>query len=144
MGRKTHSYTTTQLLNRIKKGKDIGVLREYEDEMDAPTLGEFLQEELDQKGWKVSQLAEKIMLDRTFVYQMLSGKRQPNRVHLIRIALALQLSLEETQRMLRIAQKGELYPRVRYDAAIIFAVQKKLSVAEANEMLEELGEPPIL
>ncbi|MCM1284219.1 MAG: helix-turn-helix domain-containing protein [Muribaculaceae bacterium] len=139
-----HKCTTTQLINRIRKSDDLELLSDYDEDIDNPTVGKFLQEQLAKRDMGVSELASEIMLDRTFVYQMMSGTRMPNRTHLLRIALALRLSLDDAQRMLRIARKGELYPRIRRDAAIIFAVQKKLTISETNEMLEGLGEQTLL
>jgi hypothetical protein len=52
----------------------------------------------------------------------------------------MRLDVNETQRLLRIAKKGELYPRVQRDAAIIFCIQNRYSLIDTNELLESLGE----
>jgi hypothetical protein len=52
----------------------------------------------------------------------------------------MQLTVDETQRLLKIAQRGELYPRVKRDAAIIFCIQNKLTLYEMDDLLESVGE----
>ena len=41
-------------------------------------------------------------------------------------------------------QKTRLYPRIRYDAALIHGIEKKMSLEEVNAFLEEIGEEPLL
>lgn len=42
--------------------------------------------------------------------------------------------------MLSIAQRAQLYPRNRFDAAIIFALEHEMTLEETNALLEEIGE----
>ena len=58
----------------------------------------------------------------------------------LRTALALGLSLKETQRLLAVGGCGALYPRVRRDAAVIFALNQKMSLLQAEELLSSLPE----
>ena len=39
-----------------------------------------------------------------------------------------------------IAQRAQLYPRNRFDAAIIFALEHEMTLEETNALLEEIGE----
>lgn len=57
-------------------------------------------------------LIERSLISRPYVYQMLSGECLPGRDIALRIAFSLALTLEETQQLLRAAQRGELYPKV--------------------------------
>ena len=50
------------------------------------------------------------------------------------------LSLKETQRLLAVGGCGALYPRVRRDAAVIFALNQKMSLLQAEELLSSLPE----
>ena len=68
------------------------------------------------------------------------GERVPGRDILLRTALALGLSLKETQRLLAVGGCGALYPRVRRDAAVIFALNQKMSLLQAEELLSSLPE----
>ena len=45
--------------------------------------------------------------------------------------------------MLSICQRAILYPRNRFDAAIIYALEHDMSIDDLNDLLEEIGEPPL-
>ena len=59
------------------------------------------------------------------------------------IAFGLQLSVEETQKMLKLSGNLELYVRDKRDAAILFAIQHGRSIDEANDLLAQLGVLPL-
>ncbi|MBS7526923.1 hypothetical protein KHM83_09555 [Fusibacter paucivorans] len=65
------------------------------------------------------------------------------RDELIKLAIEKQFSLEETQRLLNLSDKGKLYPRFIRDAVIIHAISKMQTVAEVNVELKKLGERKI-
>ena len=52
--------------------------------------------------------------------------------------MLLQLDLEQTQRLLKIAQRNVLYPRVKTDAVAIFALEKKLNLEEYRELMDDI------
>ena len=79
-------------------------------------------------------------VSKSYGYQILRGERVPGRDILLRTALALGLSLKETQRLLAVGGCGALYPRVRRDAAVIFALNQKMSLLQAEELLSSLPE----
>ena len=79
-------------------------------------------------------------MSKSYGYQILRGERVPGRDILLRTALALGLSLKETQRLLAVGGCGALYPRVRRDAAVIFALNQKMSLLQAEELLSSLPE----
>ena len=45
--------------------------------------------------------------------------------------------------LLTLAGLSGLYPRIRRDAALIFAMQHKYTMQQANELLIEAGEAPM-
>lgn len=55
----------------------------------------------------------------------------------------MEATLTETSQLLRLAGHGSLYPKVRRDAAIIFAIEKKHTMQQANELLLSLQETPL-
>lgn len=52
----------------------------------------------------------------------------------------MHLTLDETQYLLKLALRGELYPRNRRDAALIYCIQHKLNLIDTELMLDQLGE----
>lgn len=65
---------------------------------------------------------------------------------LVRIANLFRnyLNLSDTQRLLDIGQKPRLYPRVRYDAAIIYGLEEKMTLEQMNSFLDEIEEETLL
>lgn len=119
-------------------------MQNHENEFDRTDLQTYLYELLKKTNLSIAQVIEKASISRSLAYQIFNGQRTPNRNLIIRIAIIMKLSLDETQRLLRIAKKGELYPRIRRDAAILFCIQHNLSLIDTNELLEDLGEAVLL
>lgn len=109
-----------------------------------PALPEYLQQLMERHDMTISVLIEKTLLSKSFVYQIFSGKRNPGRDILLRIAFAMHLSVEETQHLFLVGGKGALYPRVRRDAVIIYCLEEKMSLYDANDFLEYVSERGLL
>ena len=75
-----------------------------------------------------------------YIYQVFRGIKNPSRDVVLCIALALQLACPDTGQLLRIARMPALDARNRRDSVILFALNRKLSVPETNDILYELGE----
>lgn len=63
---------------------------------------------------------------------------------ILRISLAMKATVDETQRLLTLAEKGVLYPKVKRDAAILCCIETKKSLEYTNLFLEEHGEKKLL
>ncbi len=138
----------------MKRGKSTGALidelssvsniNDYldrnADEMIEDSLVNQLEELTQRVGLNRSTLAAKARLDRYYIYDIFSGRKVPGADKLICIALALGLDLEETERLLRLADRPGLYAWHPRDSVLIFAIQRHLSVDEANAMLYESGQ----
>ena len=109
-----------------------------------PELGSTLSRLLEERGWRAADAIRACYLERSYGYQMFNGTRPPTRNFLLRLALALELGEEEAQRLLRRAGRPELYPRSRYDAAVLYGLSHHLSLEETDELLLSLGEEGLL
>ena len=81
--------------------------------------------------------------ERSYVYHMMNGSRAPSRPFLLRLAIVLKLSYEETQRLLFITENPLLFARVEFDAVIIYALERHMGASEVNDLLGEVGEKPL-
>lgn len=135
-------YIGTKELMEVLEGSSsiADVLHEYESSVNNPPLNEYLARMLQAYGRTPVQLIHRTCLSKSFVYQILDGTRVPGRDVLLRMAFAIGLNLDETQRLLTIAGRGVLYPRVRRDAVVIFCLRKHRTLEQANDLLEEIGE----
>ena len=109
-----------------------------------PELRSTLSRLLEERGWRAADAIRACYLERSYGYQMFNGTRPPTRNFLLRLALALELGEEEAQRLLLRAGRAELYPRSRYDAAVLYGLTHRLSLEETDELLLSLGEEGLL
>ena len=58
---------------------------------------------------------------------------------MLALALAMGLTTEEAQRLLYYAGAKQLYVRDPWDSVIWYALEHRMSVGEANELLEKLN-----
>lgn len=135
--------TTTQLFKLINSEEYESFIQNYSDEITNPTATSFLKDLLDLKGIKPSELSRKALLDRSFTYQILNGTRKANRNLLLRFSFVLHLSLVETQHLLQIFQKGELYPRILRDVIIIYCINNNYDLFAANDFLIKQNQLPL-
>lgn len=114
------------------------------DAVNDPSLTDVLLRYLSKSGKSIAQIADGALLSPSFAYQIFSGVRKPGRNTLLSLALAFGLDVPETRRLLAVAQKGDLYPRERRDAAILFAIEHRYSLSETEELLRSAGEASLL
>ena len=130
--------TTSKLFARLRN-RDSG--EAFINQMqDAPTCARALREILEQVGVPVPQWIAGADISKSYGYQVLRGERTPGRDVLLRTALFLHLPLKQTQRLLALGGCGALYPKVRRDAAVIFALNQNMTLLETEELLASLPE----
>lgn len=130
--------TTSKLFHRLR-GRESGreLLRGAQR---APTCAQLLSRLIEGAGISATEWMAAADVSKSYGYQILRGERIPGRDILLRTALALHLSLKDTQRLLAVGDCGALYPRVRRDAAIIFALNQNMTLLETEELLNSLPE----
>ena len=69
-----------------------------------------------------------------------SGVKTPSRDKLLAIAVAMKLTLDECQMLLRLARVNELYVKNKRDSIIIFGLMKQLDTKELNALLYDMEE----
>ena len=134
---------TSDLLNRLKDFNDLESLSQYIKKIETngpPELNNYIKSIMQEKQICTVELVKRSLIERTYFYQILNGRKKPGRDKLIAIAIALKLSLEETQYLLVMAKEGSLYERRKRDCIIIFALSHELSVLDTNILLTKYSE----
>lgn len=136
-----YDKNTDELFVELREGNDVkNYLRQNRDEFVRP-LSEYLGSLLAQKNLSKQAVIEKSGVQREYAYHIFSGlKKNPSRPKILALAFAMNLTLEETQYLLRYAKQSPLYPRNPWDSVIISAIDQKLNVLQTNELLSQLGE----
>lgn len=138
--------TTDELLKQLQNEDKIEeYLSDYNNEFMDLSVAEYLEEMLKKYSLEKSEVINKSKLNQIYGYQIFSGvKGSPSRDKLLQIVFGMGLELKETQRLLKIAGVNELYPRGKRDSIIIFAINKKLSITECDDLLYDMNEKTIL
>lgn len=133
--------STNDLLKRLNSATSVSDLEKYNEETAQYSLvtsfTEYIEMYRKMTGISVAQLIADAEIQRNYGYQILNGTKKPGRNKVIALCLALKMSLEDTQRALTLAKEGILYPKNARDSIIIFCINKKMSVIETNELLDE-------
>ena len=133
---------TEQLLAMLQDTQSLQhFLDDHETDFLNITLTQYLALLLERHQLSRQEVYAASNLDRSLTYQIFNGSRRPSRNALLSIALGMHLTLPETQRLLKIAQRGELYPKNRRDAAVLFCIFQRMSLIEAELLLDSIGEP---
>lgn len=104
-------------------------------------MSEYLCDLITEKNLKKADVIRKSELNENYAYQLFSGlKKSPARDKLICLSIGMNLTLNETNSVLKLAGLSPLYPRVKRDSIIIIGFNENKSVIEINEMLFENGE----
>lgn len=103
------------------------------------SLSEHLHMLLTEKNLRRADVIRGSLLGRAYVYRIFAGDKIPSRDKLIALSFGLKLSEEETQKMLKLSGNRELYARDKRDALILFALQRNMSIMDANGMLLDHG-----
>lgn len=127
--------TTDELLNNIKNIYSIeNFIKDNRSEYFNMSTDEYLRRLIKEKCLKISQISTASCLG-DYVYKVFNGTRKANRDVYIAIGIAMQLEYNELQILLRLAKYIMLDPRDRRDSIFLYAVYKKLTVMETNEIL---------
>ena len=128
--------STDELMNELLKANNISeYLKENSQYMVSDELSTYLNNIIAKKGLVKSELIKKTEFSEVMGYQILSGTRLPSRDSLICICVAMDMTLDETQAILKIAGFAALYPKAKRDSIIIKGVSEKKTVAQINEEL---------
>lgn len=131
---------TGELLKDLKECGDFGTY--YEDNIDEfkkRKLTEYLGDLLKQKNMKKIDVIRRAEMSQIYGYQIFGGMRRPGKYRMICMALAMEMTLEETQKLLKECDYIPLYAKNAADSVYIYALINKLSVAELNGLIDEYG-----
>ncbi|HEX2979121.1 MAG TPA: hypothetical protein VHO48_02550 [Anaerolineaceae bacterium] len=107
--------------------------------MEIPAFHAYISELCSDRGQVPEQVIKRAGIERTYGHQLFNGTRKPSRDKVIQLAFGLDLDLDGAQKLLKIAQKSPLYPKIKRDAAIIYCLQHGKDILDTQAVLHELG-----
>ncbi len=130
---------TEKLLEELKSYADFGEFyRENRELVASVTLSDYLNELIEKKHLNKADIVANSEMSEVYVYQIISGiKPNPKRKKLLCIAFGMNLTLDETQLLLKKTGYAPLYAKNPFDAVIIYGLSKRLGIVDVNNLLFE-------
>lgn len=140
----TISATVAALVGRIlKKAKNIDDIKKEVEKMGKDKkFNIYLQKIIIEKGMENSVVIRKSNIHKSYFYQILRGEKLPSRDRIIQIAIALNLNIQETNRML-MTQGYILYGGNPRDFIILYGIENNIDLVDIDIMLTEYNEKPL-
>ena len=136
---------STSILMNILKSTDRRGLKAYRKQYLSGGPADFtayMDDLIRVRKLKRQDIFQRADLPQKYGYKLLSGEcHTTDRDKLLRLFIAMGLSLREVQRGLKLYGMSELYPKFARDAVLIIAINQGVrDVDTVNEWLSEEGE----
>lgn len=86
-------------------------------------------------GLSKAELARRAGISEVYLHQVFSGRRRPSRDRLLCLCVSMEISLEETQQLLKRVGYSPLYPKLKRDAIIGHGILHRTPLARINDKL---------
>jgi len=137
------NISTSKLLSLINNSESFEEATEYHRNHQEPTFPDELAAIMKKKRVTAKELIKISGIERSYFYHILGQKKNPGRNMVLRIAFSIQVSLEDTNRLLLLAGHAKLYSEIVRDAIMIYAIRKKMSIDEVNDLLVSEKQDPL-
>ena len=133
--------STDELMKILNSKKSYSeFLQDEKVEFVETSISEYLNELLEEKQLKKSEVIRRGNLDKNYAYQIFNGnKLNPSRNKVLMISIGMGLTLTDTRRLLKICNQSDLYIRNARDSVIIFGIDKRMTLMEINELLNDFS-----
>lgn len=136
----TTKKNTDELLKELKSTDSFQRYAEdNSDSFQTTSLAEELSRIMKERNLKKSRVFRAAEISEIYGYQILSGTKRPDRGKVLQLSLSIGLSVDETQKLLKLGGYAPLYVRNEQDAAVIYGLTNGLSVLDVNGLLYEKG-----
>ena len=137
--------STDEMNTELRKTTDLKkFLDENTEHFSSKDFSRLLKEQIRRKGMIKADLAKAAGMSDVYLHQLISGRRSPSRTRLLCICIGLGLSLEETQQLLFHAGMGQLYAKNRWDAIIIYGIERRMDLFSINDLLFDANEDTMI
>ncbi len=134
--------TTTELLKELKRQSCSlpDYLSSHKEAFVVEDVKSFWDDIISKKNYSKSNIINKSDFSYCYFYDVINGRKTPTKDKVVRLALAMKMTVDECQQALKISGHSALYPKVRRDSILIYAIEKKITIMQCNAMLAQHGE----
>lgn len=132
-------------LRRAGRGDSEAFLKEHFDQ-GQPNFVCYMDSLFEDKGLKRQEVLLRAGLPQKYGYKLLTGESHTtDRDKLLRICFAMELSLKQAQRALKLYGMNELYPKNARDVMLIVALtRRQYDLNAVSRELTEQGFEPLM
>jgi DNA-binding phage protein len=128
--------STENLFDELRESNSIDYyISKYDAAFPEIDMISYIFKSMEAKKIKKGALIKRSQISRTYAYEIFSGHKSPSRNTTLRLAFGLALTIDETQKLLILAQQGILYPKVKRDSIIIYGLSNNYTVTVMNALL---------
>ncbi len=129
-------------LNNVSNEKGLDAFIKDVEDNHKLTLKDYMYQLMIERDISKADVSRLSKLDRSYTSQIIENNpsKKPGRDKMLCIALGLNLSVEETDKLLTLSGNNPLYPRVKRDSIIAYALNKNMNVMDTNAELSKHGE----
>lgn len=134
--------STQELLELMKNSKSYhDFLKTNKEEVTSEHMkvSRALNIIIAEKNLKKADVIAKSGIETHYAYQIFSGTKTPSRDKVIMLCIGMNLSVEDTQQLLKITGYAQLYSKEKRDNVLLFGIIKNLSIIDINDLLYEMG-----
>ena len=103
-------------------------------------ITEHLAQLYERQTLSKAALARRSAMSEVYLHQVFSGRRNPSRDRLLCLCIGMEVSLEETQQLLKQAAYAPLSPKRRREAIIAYGISHGMTLQQVNDKLFAEGE----
>jgi len=130
--------TSTLLKNLFKTPNLSRFIKENGIIIQTPPFHEYICEMCRKDGIVPEQIIKNTTIERTYGHQLFNGTRKPSRDKVLQLAFGFGLDVGDAQKLLKVAQKAQLYPKIMRDAVILYCIEHHMSDMDTQNVLLEM------
>ena len=138
---KRENVTTLELWARLFKAPSIDRFLADSGRSELPAFSDYITDLATARNEKPERIINRSGLERSFGHRLFSGGRNPSRDTVLQLAFGFQMTPDETQQLLKVAQASPLHPKVKRDAVIAYCLHNGRQLIDAQQALHEYGLP---
>lgn len=129
---------TQNAIEKLKKGKRW---EEITVSGGSGTLGTYLMNQICARDISIGATSELAGLNRATLYKILNGDTHPTRNVLLRLSRVLDMNIEKTQKLLKLAGLSPLSGTKTEDLIVMYGIINGLGISDIDQDLLRNGYP---